>query len=384
MSHNKIESVSTIIASFPIPELSKLGDTTTRPTYHSLLTVQKELNTNAASIDTTQGTGIHGLLVLTMSPDEFATMINPDDLQGDDAPTHPAPPNPGALNVNHNVAEARNHVEALYHFQQYHSTDKALRKQLTTACPNLYLSALMHPRTGLANVTTLQMLTHLWATYGEITPDDLDANDKTMSTPWHPTTPIENLYKQIDDGLEYALAGNSPITDIAAVRIIYKLVHDTGLFELPCRDWRAKPNNEKTLANFKTFFTKANNDRAATTSSVGYHQNTANAIITTNDTIAQLLASHNKLQEKIDKLSKQNTNASKTTSNKDNTNTTRPPPTFKGYCHTHGTTLVYKESKIHNSKTCRNPGPDHKSEATEDNKMGGNTKVWEPAKPPTA
>ena len=80
----KIDPISTIIASFPVPELSKLGDTTTKPSYHSLLTVQKELNTNAASIDTTHGTGIHGLLVLTMSATEFDDMINPPNDNDDD------------------------------------------------------------------------------------------------------------------------------------------------------------------------------------------------------------------------------------------------------------------------------------------------------------
>ena len=386
----KIDPISTIIASFPVPELSKLGDTTTKPSYHSLLTVQKELNTNAASIDTTHGTGIHGLLVLTMSATEFDDMINPPNDNDDDDSveriTHPPPPNPGALNPNSTVADARNHAELLFHYQTYHSTDKALKKLVLASCPDLYLSAIKHARTGYATVTTLQIMTHLWTTYGDIKAEDLDANLITMATPWHPTTPIETLFRQIDDCIDFALAGESPIDDATAVRTTYNIIAATGMFELSCREWRNKPKQEKTLANFKVFFTIANNDRSTTTSSAGYHtSNIANAAITTNDTLAALLAAHNLLQKTVERLEKTNKqhNTSSNTGTVTNITGNRPPPTFKGYCHTHGTTCVHREAKVHNSMTCRNPGPNHKANATENNKMGGNEKIWTPPQPST-
>ena len=291
----KIDPVSTIVDSFPIPELSIIGDLSNKPTYHSLLKAQNELNTNAAAVDTTQGTGIHGLLVLTMSVTEFHTMVGFDEADPPVQIRHPIPVNPGALPADPTAAQLRTHADRLYHHQTHHSTDKALKKILLAAVPDLYISAIKHPRTGYATTTTLMILNHLWATYGEIKPEDLDQNTITMTTTWHPTSPIENLFLQIDDGIAFALAGESPIDDGTAVRIIYKIVLDTGVFELPCRDWRAKPRNEKTLANFKTFFQAANNDRATTTSSAGYHS--ASAAITPNDTLVSLLEAHNKLQK---------------------------------------------------------------------------------------
>jgi hypothetical protein len=378
----KIDSVSTIVDSFPISELSVIGDKNTQPTYHSLLTAQKELNTNAASIDTPQGTGIHGLLVLTMQPADFATMVGNN---GADPPIqlgHPAPVNPGPLPPNATAAEARTHAEELYHHQTYHSTDKALKKMLLASCNDLYLAAIKHPLTGFATTTTLQLLTHLWTTYGEIKPDDLDINDKTMATPWHPTTPIETLFLQIDDGIAFAAAGGSPINDSTAVRIIYKIIFDTGVFELPCRDWRAKANNEKTLANFKQFFRAANNDRATTTSSAGYH--TANATTTNNDAINKLLEAHTKLQQTVDKFCKTCKPTTSTTNNRStdttpkttSSSTTRDKPTFKGYCHTHGTTYSYREHNKHTSANCKKPADGHNKAATEDNKLGGSEREW--------
>jgi hypothetical protein len=226
------------------------------------------------------------------------------------------------------------------------------------------------------------MLTHLWTTYGEIKSDDLDLNDTNMAKPWHPTSPIETLFQQIDDGIAFASAGGSPINDNTAVRIIYKIVFDTGVFELPCHDWRARPTNQKTLAHFKTFFQTANNDRATTTSSAGYHS--ANAASTDNGTLASLLAAHNKLQKTVKTFCKQckttnNNSTTKTTPSTTSTATpatTRALPTFKGYCHTHGTTFSYREANQHTSANCKKPADGHNVNATKDNKLGGSELEW--------
>lgn len=373
----KIDPVSTIIASFPIPELSILGDTANRPTYPSLLKIQNELNTNAASIDTTQGTGIHGLLVLTMPTAEFLTMVGFNNADPPVQIQHAAPINPGALPPDSTAAVARTHAENLFHHQTYHSTDKALKKMLLAACPDIYLSAIKNPRTGYATVTTLQMMNHLWATYGEIKPEDLDQNLITMATQWHPSSPLETLYLQIDDGIAFALAGESPIDDGTAVRIIYKIIFDTGVFELPCRDWRAKARIDKTLANFKTFFQLANNDRATTTSSAGYHSSNA-ALITANDTLISLLEAHNKLQKTVEQLTRRNQTTSTTAAAATTTPATvnRELPTFRNYCHTHGVTYSHKQSTSHCSANCKKPAPNHNKHATEANKLGGSDREW--------
>ena len=295
---------------------------------------------------------------------------------------HPIPINPGPLPPDSTIAVARTHAEQLYHHQTHHSTDKALKKILLAAVPDLFISAIKHPRTGYATTTTLNILTHLWTTYGEIKPEDLDQNLLTMSTTWHPSSPIETLYRQIDDGLAFAEAGESPIDDGTAVRIIYNIIFSTGVFELPCRDWRAKPRGDKTLANFKTFFQNANNDRAATTSSAGYHS--ANAAITPNDTLVSLLEAHNKLQKTVELLTKQNKTSTSNKTTAPNTapatatsnNTTRNLPTHRGYCHTHGFTLSHNPNSIHNSATCKKPADNHNKLATEHNKLGGNEREW--------
>lgn len=382
----QVESVATIVESFPIPVLTALGDLTTEPSYQTLRTVQTELNTNAASYETTQGTGRHGHLVLTMTHDDFSDMTAIDN---NNVPIdHLPPPNPGALAANATTAAARTHGIELHHFGTYHAVNKALKQQLMKACPNIYLTGIKHPLTSYANVTTLEMLTHLWTLFGEISPADLTANLKTLSEPWHPSTSIDVLFQRIEDGRTFAIAGESPIDDNTTVRITYDIFFNTGLFEHPCREWRAKPKADKTYANLQQHFRIANRDRAATTGSAGYKQLTANALVTQQDTIAGLLASHNQLQlaiatlvsdAKANKRIKTSTPASTTASTTASTiPTTKKEPTFFGYCHTHGTMGCFKQEKIHNSANCKNPGPNHKHAATEQNKMGGNEKIWGP------
>jgi hypothetical protein len=56
----------------------------------------------------------------------------------------------------------------------------------------LYLHRLNHCITGIANVTTQQMLVHLYTTYGRLTPADVQHNDAAMNQPpYHPNKSIK-------------------------------------------------------------------------------------------------------------------------------------------------------------------------------------------------
>ena len=59
----------------------------------------------------------------------------------------------------------------------------------------MYLQTLSHRVTGYANVTTRQLLVHLYATYGRLSPSNL---------------PIESFIDQIEDGVALADAAATP------------------------------------------------------------------------------------------------------------------------------------------------------------------------------
>ena len=135
------------------------------------------------------------------------------------------------------------------------------------------MKALKHATLGYGTSTTLQLLTHLWTTYGVVDDDMLAANLVTIATPWAPPTPIETFISQITDCMAIAVEGGDPISEPIAVRTAIVIMEATGVFTVACRDWRAKATADRTLVNFYIHFRLAdkNHKRETTTQAAGYH-----------------------------------------------------------------------------------------------------------------
>jgi hypothetical protein len=56
------------------------------------------------------------------------------------------------------------------------------------------------------------MLEHLFLSYVSITSVDLDHNLENMRNAWDPHQPVEHLFKQIQDCIEYAEEGGVTIS----------------------------------------------------------------------------------------------------------------------------------------------------------------------------
>jgi hypothetical protein len=347
--------------SYPYPILSPIADDATIPTYATLMTAQKQLNSNAGSVFSTEGTALHGHLVLTAQPARYLQLTNNI--------VHPVPVYPAPLQIGFGADPADVAVQhrafalAASIFRLYYTTDNALRQQLIAACPNRFINALNDPEFGYNNVTTLQLLTHLWNTYGRITSSDLDENDKRLNKAWHPPTPIETLFTQLDDAAIFATAGGMPIGDGNIVRAGYNLIYATGVFEAACRDWRLLPIAGQTLVAFRAHFTIADRDRAATTSSAGYHSANAVAATDLSDKLAAIKKANANLEKEIKQLRLSSSSGLIATTADDQGNT---------YCWTHGTS----SNKKHSSVTCHHKALGHQDSATSTNKMGGSEKIW--------
>jgi hypothetical protein len=77
-----------------------------------------------------------------------------------------------------NIRQDQDELNAL--FVEYYATDKALKQQIIGAVDKLYLRTLNHRITGFANVTTQQILVHIYTTYGRLTPADVQNNNAAM------------------------------------------------------------------------------------------------------------------------------------------------------------------------------------------------------------
>ena len=159
-----------------------------QPTYSSIHEIHQFLSSNAASIQSNLGCGTLGLIYLTLLPTVYATLS---------ATLFVPPPNPGATATIPSTATAlqtssirRAHDDSQEVFKEYDNTDKALKKLLISAVDDVFLRAIRACYVGYANITTCQMLTHLYTTYANITPVELIENDARLKTAYDVNQPI--------------------------------------------------------------------------------------------------------------------------------------------------------------------------------------------------
>jgi hypothetical protein len=98
----------------------------------------------------------------------------------------------------------------------------------------IFLKPIENHITGFSRVTSRMMLQHLFNTYSNINPIQLDANDTMKKEQWDPYTPTIYLFSQIQDGVDKADAGNAPYTINQVLAIAFDHVfrtcneHDLG------------------------------------------------------------------------------------------------------------------------------------------------------------
>lgn len=352
---------ASFLQNFPVQVLTPTATTNSPPTYQSLFVTQKELNANAASVYSNRGGGKDGHLTLTIPVAKYnakattAPFIIPPVPDG-----QPAVPQNA---TQYQIADAiRQYEEDQRAFQLYHNVDKALRKQLIKATPPVYIEALNDPEYGFGSVTCLEMLQHLWITYGTISIADKETIMLRMSAPWHPPSAIEELFSQLDQGMLLSAAAGEPQGDAQTARLGYTIILKTGLFPEACREWRLLLPAAQTLATFKVHFKRMDVDRldGMTTETAGY-QGAANSIIS-QPTINTLMTELALLRTAV-------ANAAMAQQPAPIARAALPPT---HYCWTHGAS----RNAAHTSNTCRNKQPGHNDAATLDNQMGGSDRVW--------
>ena len=381
-------TAAAVTANFPHPVLTPFATPVQPPTHASIKLLQRELNANAMSVHSNAGGGLHGHLVLTLTPARYRAVAGVP---------YPAPQPPPALVVAGAAAAVANavqdHQELLRLFNRYHDTDKALARLIIAATPDTYIAALCDVDFGYANVTTIQFLTHLTTTYGALTPADRDLNQARMNQPWAPPTPIELLFKQMEDGQRFAAAAAEPIADSTLCRLAYQLVLKTGLFPDGCREWRLLTDAQQTWARFKIHFARQDRDRleTSTANTLGYgtafHVRPPDAahLVTSHDATlvpsqvadgsalaATALPSGPELIALLLELRNLRAAAAKAPTAPAPNQKATPGP--RGYCWTHGSS----SNGAHTSATCKNKAPGHVDTATWRNQQGGNPAIYVP------
>jgi hypothetical protein len=210
-----------ITANFPCTVLTELGTTNTDPTFENLQVMQVQLNANAASIHSDCGdVSVNGHLTLMITPTDYA-------LRSINHVTFTPPTNPQAVHAHAVDATAaqiaednRAHVHQRQEFNHCHNVDKTLRTQLIAAVPVIYITDIRDPVIRFGNTTPLELLAHLHHTYGGITEAELDRNTYITKAQCQPPTAIEVPFLQIEDRVDFTLAGDDPKSEPTTLRNI--------------------------------------------------------------------------------------------------------------------------------------------------------------------
>jgi hypothetical protein len=79
----------------------------------------------------------------------------------------------------------------------------SIKKKTITAFEPMYLEVLNNDMFGFANTTSRAMIAHLFLSYGSIAAVDLGHNWENMRKAWDPQQPVESLFNQIQEIVDY-------------------------------------------------------------------------------------------------------------------------------------------------------------------------------------
>ena len=119
----------------------------------------------------------------------------------------------------------RQHTEDTRVFNEYLSLDRACKKVLCTLIPEAYFRSFKNKYTVYANVQCLEILSHLWSTYGVLQDYEVQENYVKMKTAISAETLFEDFVEQIETAVD-AVATQVSYSRHKIVSIAFTLVEN--------------------------------------------------------------------------------------------------------------------------------------------------------------
>eukprot|EP00957_Ditylum_brightwellii_P173964 13244567-Ditylum_brightwellii.AAC.1 len=109
---------------------------------------------------------------------------------------------------------------------------------------------------GYRNRRAANFLHHLYGNYGQITSTMITESDTNMAKPFDPAAPIEDLFAQISNRQDLAVAAGVPYLEMQLVMKTYDLIFKTGVYNDACKEWNRRAAADKMYANLQLDFTQ--------------------------------------------------------------------------------------------------------------------------------
>ena len=357
---------------FPVKTVSTIVG---QPTTDSIAKLKKELTKNAKSVNSTLGGALHGHVFLVLPTTEFAA------IPGTQPVLRPVHPGQLVLPIGATAAQIssleRTHKDSVNLFDKYTGVELALLAQVEQAIEPIYLSPIINEATQSLDRNLSGVLTYLARTYA--------SSDEPMSTreikinqfSYDPRKPMADLWTLLKEHAEAGQRQNVPVSDAWKIDKVLYLLSKTGQFTEDIKNWKKKPELDKTWINLMQYFNECHRllleSNVLTIQEQERQQLTANLASTFQQAFALQANSANtdvatslaEILRRLQQLEASNTDSTNNTTTNDTRRNTRTRR-FTGYCWTHG-------ACNHKSTECRNKSEGHKDEATKDNRMGGST-----------
>lgn len=396
---NKV-SREDVLALMPHKALTRIDG---EPTHKSIKNLEKELGANLIAVPCPWGVQ-KGHLGILQDPAVFfqrnGQAFTPPALP---PPSYPVIP-PGSTVAQREQLKSDNN-RANIAWEHYVHVRRIAVNQAAAAIEDVYYAELDDPDEGLNSVEIRDFIDHIRSRYCKISQDEIDANLTKFNEGIDPSMPLAVYTRKQERCQDFANDAEVPISQAAMVTTGTKHALQCGGMTMAWREWKRRPANQQTWANWKTDWTQAFNEQrdinrltggnfdnqanAAVEDKLGEQMvmsldNLANAAVQKNSTVESLVTSNKQLSDSITKLQTENTKLlaiiEKLSNIKSSSNTNPNPNGFKldptGYCWSHG----YRVSVGHNSKTCTKRADGHQENATRSNTMGGKdfNKDWKP------
>jgi hypothetical protein len=223
-----------------------------KPTSATIKLLIREVFANARAIHSTRGGGANGYLATCMPADAYLLRAGQDFA----VRTHPGPqPTHSSTATSTQITVTnRQYDQDLVDFETYLAVTETIRKQTLEAIDLIFYNVLEDNIFGYADVTILELLTHVTSEYGTLTRTDLEANHNILEAAWNPDDEFANLWTRIKSVRQLSLDGGDPISDNTTMELTLQALRQAGVYAHALQTWDDKPAQEQSYANFKIHF----------------------------------------------------------------------------------------------------------------------------------
>ena len=126
-------------------------------------------------------------------------------------------------------AKQRKTIQAYYNlnlrvYKTINCMENVFQSMIESAINNTYFAGIHTAKHGFGTKKCVDIIAWLYATYGRITPQQLEENTKTLTTPVASNQPITVIFQQLKDCQKLAAAGETLFTAAEIIKAIETLV----------------------------------------------------------------------------------------------------------------------------------------------------------------